>query len=79
MNTFWLKIAGIAVVALGLIIIISIFSGSEKEPQTKSEPKTFRDVIREDDKRLRAEPEATQENEVVQESTKQQRSCSTCC
>jgi len=55
MNTFWLKIAALAVVVIGLIILVNVFSTSKSEP--KPEPKTFYDVIEEDDRRLRAEPE----------------------
>ncbi len=62
MNTFWLKVAGFAVVVIGLIILVSKFSPSKPEPEPKLEakPKTFYDVIEEDDKRLRAEPVAEQ-------------------
>jgi len=56
MNTFWLKIIGLAVVVVGVIILISVFSSSTdsgpKEPQ-----KTVYDQWEEDDKRLRAEPQ----------------------
>ena len=55
MDKFWLKIVGFAVVVLGLIILVKVFSTSETEPQTK--PKTVYDVWEQDDKRLRAEPE----------------------
>jgi len=55
MNTFWLKIAGLAIVVVGLIILINVFSTSKSEP--KPEPKTVYDVWEEDDRRLRAEPE----------------------
>ena len=55
MNTFWLKIAGLAVVVISLIIIVNKFTGSQSE--SKPEPtKTVYDVWEEDDKRLRAEP-----------------------
>ena len=55
MNTFWLKIAGIAIAVLGVIVLISVFSNSEKEPRPPE--KTFRDQIEEDDRRLRADPQ----------------------
>ncbi len=57
MNTFWLKIAGIAVAVLGVIILINVFSSSKPEPQPKPKEKTFRDQIEEDDRRLRADPQ----------------------
>lgn len=53
MNTFWLKIAALAVVVVGLIILVNVFSSSEPEP----EPRTFWDEVEEDEKRLRAEPQ----------------------
>jgi len=56
MNTFWLKIMGLAVVVVGIIILISVFtSGTDSEP--KEPQKTVYDQWEEDDKRLRAEPE----------------------
>lgn len=55
MNTFRLKIAGLAVVIVGLIILVNKFTNSKSEP--KPEPKTVYDVWEQDDKRLRAEPE----------------------
>jgi hypothetical protein len=55
MNTFWLKIAALVVVVIGLIILVNVFSTSKSEP--KPQPKTFYDVAEEDDSRLRAEPE----------------------
>ena len=58
MDTFWLKIAGFAIVVIGLVILVNKFSSSESEP--KPEPKTFYDVIAEDDKRLRADIEPPQ-------------------
>ena len=58
MNTFWLKMAVLAVVVVGLIILVNVFYPSESEP--KSEPKTVYDVWERDDERLRAEPEAEQ-------------------
>jgi len=64
MNTFWLKIAGFSVVAVGLVILISVFSSSEPEP--KPEPKTVYDVWKQDDKRLRAKPEPKQPSKTEQ-------------
>ena len=54
MNTFWLKIAALVVVVIGLIILVNVLSHSD---QPKPQPKTFYDVTEEDDRRLRAEPE----------------------
>lgn len=58
MNTFWLKIAGIVVVIVVVIIVVDKILPSGDEPKT--ERKAFYDVIAEDDRRLRAEPEAEQ-------------------
>ncbi len=58
MNSFWLKIAGLAVVVVGLIILVNVFSS--REPRQQQEQKSFYDVVREDDKRLRAEPQPRQ-------------------
>ena len=56
MNTFWLKIAGLAVLVVGVIILITVFtSGTDSEP--KEPQKTVYDQWEEDDKRLRAEPQ----------------------
>jgi len=56
MNTFWLKIAGAAVLVVGVIILITVFtSGTDSEP--KESQKTVYDQWEEDDKRLRAEPQ----------------------
>ena len=56
MNTFWLKIAGLAVVAVGAIVLISYLTS---EPASKPEEpqKTVYDQWEEDDKRLMAEPQ----------------------
>ena len=56
MNTFWLKIAGLAVLVVGVIILITVFtSGTDSEP--KEPQKTVYDQWEEDDKRLRAGPQ----------------------
>jgi len=64
MDKFWLKIAGFAVVVLGLIILVKVFSPSETEPKPK--PKTVYDVWKQDDERLRAEPEFNEPPETDQ-------------
>jgi hypothetical protein len=56
-NTFWLKIAGIVVVILGIIVLVNALSSSEAEGEKEYKPKTFGEQLREDDKRLRADPE----------------------
>jgi len=64
MDKFWLKIAGFAVVVLGLIILVKVFSPSKSEPKDK--PKTVYDVWKQDDERLRAEPEFNEPPETDQ-------------
>jgi len=53
MNNFWSKLIGIGIVAAGVIILAKYFPARKPVPQPK--PKTFYDVIAEDDKRLRAD------------------------
>ena len=61
MNTFWLKIAGFAVVIFVLIILISKFTGSKSEP--KPEPKTFQDVAEQDKREFLTEPKSEESAE----------------
>lgn len=74
MNTFWLKIAALAVVVVVVIVLIGVFSSSErsrpaaesaKEPETK--PKTFYDQVEKDREKFLAEPQA-----VVKEQVREQ-------
>ena len=62
MNTFWLKIAGLAVVVVGVIFLINVIRGGKT--QTESEPpKTFYDQAEEDKRRFLAEPQQVQEQD----------------
>ena len=71
MNTFWLKIAGLAAaVIIGMIILASVFSGPETE--APAEPKTFYDVAEDDKKRFLSKPEPADSNQVSLPSTGQQ-------
>ncbi|OHB78487.1 MAG: hypothetical protein A2Z25_23945 [Planctomycetes bacterium RBG_16_55_9] len=66
MNTFWLKIAGLAVLAVGVIVLVTVFtSGTNSEPEKPQ--KTFYDQAEEDRQRFSSEPQAvgTQEQEAV--------------
>ncbi len=60
MNTCWLKIKSLAIVIVGLIFLMTSISGCKKEPVPDSEqeakPRTYQEQVRQDDKRLRAEP-----------------------
>jgi len=57
MSTFWLKMAGIVVVIVGVIVLVNVFSSSAPEPEREHKPKTFYEQIEKDDEKLRAEPE----------------------
>ena len=73
MNTFWLKVAGVAAVVVVLVIAASVFINSESKPKPKQ--KTVYEVWEEDDKRLRDEPESAEPPETsspVQPATKPQ-------
>jgi hypothetical protein len=58
MNTFWLKLAAVVVLIVVVIVVISRFTGSKQgqQEQLAKQEKTVGDVWREDEKRLRAEP-----------------------
>jgi type IV secretory pathway VirB10-like protein len=62
MNTFWLKVAGIVIIALGLIILVRGFLPSENggagETETESRPKTIYEQWEKDEQELEAEPPA---------------------
>jgi hypothetical protein len=63
MNTFWLKIAALAILVVAVIVLIGVFSPSGKsrpaaEPQTKQ--KTFYDQVEKDKKKFLAEPQAVE-------------------
>ena len=60
MNTFWLKIIGLAVLAVGIIILIGVFtSGTDSQPQEPEQPqKTFYDQAEEDKQKFLTEPTA---------------------
>lgn len=65
MNTFWLKLAGGAVLVVGIIVGIGVFTSSDKpgrtpEPQPEPKQKTIYDQWDEDEKRLKAEPQFKQ-------------------
>jgi type IV secretory pathway VirB10-like protein len=61
MNTFWLKIAGVAILVVGVIVGITVFTSSEPKQAREREPKprekTVYDQWEEDEKELSAEPQ----------------------
>lgn len=67
MNTFWLKIALVAVLAVGVILLVSVFLSGTPEMEPEKPIKTFYDQAEEDKEKFLAEPEAleTQEQPAV--------------
>jgi len=68
MNTFWLKIAALAVVVVVAIVLIGVFSSSERsrpaaesaaEPEAK--PKTYYDQVENDKEKFLAESQPVEE------------------
>ncbi len=61
MNTFWLKIAGVAVLVVVVIVGITVFMSSEPKQAREQEPeprkKTVYDQWEEDENKLSAEPQ----------------------
>ena len=64
MNSFWLKIAGFAVVIIALIIAVKVFTSRESEPKPKR--RTFGDQIKDDEIKFRSEPKFAESNEPEQ-------------
>lgn len=65
MSTFWLKVAGIAVLVLVVIVAIGIFTGEDKPERQR---KTFYDQAQEDQEKFLTKPEPV--NEQSQEPAK---------
>jgi len=64
MNTFWLKIAGLAVAVVVGIVVIGSLTGGDSQP--KEPERTIYDQWEEDDERLMAEPEFNEPPAAVQ-------------
>jgi hypothetical protein len=72
MNTFWLKLALVIVLIVAAIVIVSKFTGSKEGPkEPPKQEKTVGDMWREDDKRLRAEPNVAPTGSAGQVEAKQ--------
>lgn len=56
MGSIWSKIAALVIIVVAVFLVIKFWPWAG-ETEFRPKPKTFQDVIREDDKRLRAEPE----------------------
>lgn len=64
MNTFWLKVAGAAVAAVVVIVLIGMFKGGG-EPKPQEPEKGFYDVVKSDRERLNAEPQPVEPTQTV--------------
>lgn len=64
-NTFWLKIAGLAIVVVGVVFLISVIRGGKTQTESELPPKTFYDQAEEDKKRFLAKPQQVQEQDSV--------------
>ena len=70
MNTVWLKIAAAIVVVVVAIVLFSKIANHKSEPVVPE--KTLGDTFREDEKRLRAEPNVVESNVPAQPAAGQQ-------
>lgn len=62
MNGNILKLLALLLIVLVIIFVVKNFSGQKSEPS--AEPKTFQEVIAEDDTRLRADIEQPESNKI---------------
>jgi len=69
MNTFWLKIAGIAVAVLGVIILINVFSSTEPQPQP--EEQGFSHQVEKDKEKFLSRPQPVDTNQQSVQTTQQ--------
>ena len=74
MSTLWLKIAGLAIVIVGVIILISVFTGSETKTAQKveSKPNTFYDQAQKDKEKFLSKPQPIDEIASDNQRTKKQ-------
>jgi hypothetical protein len=79
MNTFWLKIAALAVVVVVAIVLIGVFTSSERshlpaESAPKTKQKTFYDQVEKDREKFLVEPRSLEEiaEEPAEEPLKEQ-------
>jgi hypothetical protein len=69
MNTIWLKIAAAVVAIVVVLVLYNKIANHKSEPVVQ---KTLRDTLREDEKRLRAEPNIVESNVPAQPAAVQQ-------
>jgi len=67
MNTAWSKLIVLGIMAAGVIVLAKYFS--VRKPVSQPKPKTFYDVIAEDDKRLRSDIKTAKSVKKEQEQT----------
>ncbi len=67
MNTFWLKIAGIAIIVVVAVVAIAYFAGQGKT-EPKQPPRTFYDQVEKDKEKFLTKPQPV--NEPAQEPNK---------
>jgi hypothetical protein len=58
MNTFWLKVAGLVVLAVVGIVLVSVLTSGTADTEPEKPAKTFYDQAEEDKERFLAEPQA---------------------
>jgi hypothetical protein len=62
MNTFWLKVMTIVVAVAAIIVVVGIFTSSEKSPpEPKPEEKTFQDMVERDKEEFLNKPKTAAE------------------
>ena len=74
MNTFWLKIAGLVVLAVCVIVLVTVLTSGTADTEPKKPTKTFYDQAEEDKEKFLAKPQAldTQEAPAVTKSEQPQ-------
>lgn len=71
MNTFWLKVAGVAAGVVVVIVLVNAFlpSGDKPAPPPAPRQKTFDDVVREDKQKYLTPPKPVSPNEQLVQQT----------
>jgi len=63
MNTFWLKMAGIVVVILGVIILVNVLSSSGRKPEAEHKPRTLYESAERDRNKFLTKPKPADSGE----------------
>lgn len=72
MNTFWLKMAGLAVLGVGVIVLVSVFTSGTADTEPERPAKTFYDQAEDDKDKFLAKPEALDAQEQPAETKPEQ-------